>query len=181
MTKLLSPLNQLIQILKDRGMAFQDLSKDNMVVVARAISLDSGLDVGNDKDAGFILGSYLLENEGRWSIVFQAIIRYCSEEPGLYSKENTLKLLEAAKGIYEKNVPFLDVEQNLPIEWNVVHDETMVTKAGQAYATVDGAVTLGNMAVTDIVTLLESLANLPTVELVDGTNMTPEEIQKEME
>lgn len=168
MTNLLSPLNQLIQILKDREVAFQDLSKDNIVVVARAISHNTGLDLGED---GFILGTFLMEKEGRWSIVTQAMARYYNEEPGLYSKKNTITLLEAAKGIYVKEFSYLDVDQQLAVEWEVNQADDLKTKAGQSFATIEGTARLGNLPVTDIVTLLESLVNLPEVELVEQSQV----------
>lgn len=169
MSDALKHLDLLCKKLEENEVVFERCDEDNGLIVARAVSQGSLL-----KEEKYLENILMVDDNANWAVITQAMVRKVEDGEGICSEKNTLKLLKAACAIYEAHYPYFDADQQYPIEWSVVFDETQVTSEGERYAVIQGACGVGIQMTTDeVYSLLESLGHLPQVEMIQGNTIPP--------
>lgn len=159
----MSKLAELSKLLKEAEVPHHHYVEDNNMMVARKFSTNSGIE-GSGEEA-ILLYNLLAEGEAGWGLIIQVQARVTNGE-GLFTEENSKKILEVACQQYKERYPYLDAENQHPIEWDVSYSETFIHRNGETYGVIEGAMGVPNISPEEMFKTLEQLGDIPEFEVV---------------
>lgn len=159
----MSKLTELSKLLKEAEVPHHHYVEDNNMMMARKFSTNSGIPM--TEDDGLLLYNLLAESEHGYGLIIQVQARVTNGE-GLFTEENSKKILEVACQQYKERYPYLDAEKQIPIEWDVSYSETFVHRNGETYGVIEGGMAVPNIPPETMFKTLEQLGDIPEFEIV---------------